>query len=249
MQALDGTNSFEGQFLDCSSITIYKSSCMYTCTSLALQFINILLLPQAIDMASHILLVIASFLAIVCASAPASDPSPLQDFCVAHPPSSELMAYCSKVNASHFFSSELRVPGKTSNPIGFAVTIAQIPGLNTLGLALGRGDYAPGGTSTLHTHPRATEIATVLEGSLIAGFVASNPENRLVWKVLQKGDVFVFPIGVVHFKFNVGNGPAATMAAFTSQSPGFIRVGDLFATNPHPFLMIFWPRLSRWTNL
>jgi len=136
------------------------------------------------------------------------------------------------VNASHFFSSELRVPGNTSNPIGFTVTIAQIPGLNTLGLALGRGDYAPEGTSTLHTHPRATEITTVLEGSLIAGFVTSNPENRLVWKVLQKGDVFVFPIGLVHFTFNGGNGPTATIAAFTSQSPGFIRVGDLFATNP-----------------
>lgn len=88
MQALDGTNSFEGQFLDCSSITTYKSSCMYTCTSSVLQFINILLLPQAIDMASHILLVIASFLAIICASATASDPSPLQDFCVADPTSS-----------------------------------------------------------------------------------------------------------------------------------------------------------------
>jgi quercetin dioxygenase-like cupin family protein len=128
--------------------------------------------------------------------------------------------------------STILTPGSTSNPIAFKITIAQIPGLNTLGLALGRGDYAPGGTSTLHTHPRATEITTVLDGSLIAGFVTSNPENRLVWKVLQKGDVFVFPIGLVHFTFNAGNGPTATMAAFTSQSPGFIRVGDLFATNP-----------------
>ncbi|KAL9403152.1 hypothetical protein Peur_000124 [Populus x canadensis] len=39
-------------------------------------------------MASHILLVIASFLAIICALPTASDPSPLQDSCVADPTSS-----------------------------------------------------------------------------------------------------------------------------------------------------------------
>jgi len=57
-----------------------------------------LLAPQTVDMASHILLVIASFLAIICALPTASDPSPLQDSCVADPTSSGCMFYddCSK---------------------------------------------------------------------------------------------------------------------------------------------------------
>ncbi|KAL0291974.1 UNVERIFIED_CONTAM: putative germin-like protein 2-2 [Sesamum radiatum] len=71
-----------------------------------------------------------------------------------------------------------------------------------------RIDYAPWGTNPPHTHPRATEILTVLEGSLQVGFVTSNPDNSLITKTLQKGDVFVFPVGLIHFQRNVGTGNA-----------------------------------------
>ncbi|KAJ1394400.1 RmlC-like cupin domain superfamily [Sesbania bispinosa] len=49
-----------------------------------------------------------------------------------------------------------------------------------------------------HLYPRATEILTVLDGTLEVGFITSNPENCHFRKVLQKGDVFVFPIGLIH---------------------------------------------------
>ncbi|KAJ6967141.1 hypothetical protein NC652_004638 [Populus alba x Populus x berolinensis] len=62
---------------------------------------------------------------------------------------------------------------------------------------MARIDYAPWGLIPPHSHPRATEILTVLEGRLLVGFVTSNPDNRLITKVLEKGDVFVFPIGLV----------------------------------------------------
>ena len=88
------------------------------------------------------------------------------------------------------------------------MNVAQIPGLNTLGISFARIDYAPSGINPLHTHPRASEILTVLEGSLEVGFVTSNPENRLITDVLQKGDVFVFPINLVHFQRNVGTSNA-----------------------------------------
>ncbi|CAK7357327.1 unnamed protein product [Dovyalis caffra] len=188
-------------------------------------------------MASHILLVIASFLAIISALATASDPSPLQDFCVADPSSSVringLPCMDPKlVNANRFLFRGLHVPTNTSNPLGFGANSVRIPGLNTLGIALARGDFAPRGVAPLHTHPRATEIATVLEGSLLVGFVTSNPENRFISKVVQKGDVFVFPKGLIHFLYNVGDSPASVIVSFSSQDPGFIVVADLFGTNP-----------------
>ncbi|XP_073263908.1 putative germin-like protein 2-1 [Populus alba] len=54
---------------------------------------------------------------------------------------------------------------------------------------MARIDYAPWGLIPPHSHPRATEILTVLEGRLLVGFVTSNPDNRLITKVLEKGDV------------------------------------------------------------
>ncbi|CAI0550741.1 unnamed protein product, partial [Linum tenue] len=100
------------------------------------------------------------------------------------------------VQANDFSFSGLHNPGNTGNPFGSAitpVTVAQIPGLNTLGISMVRIDYAPWGIVAPHYHPRATEIITVIEGSLEVGFVTSNPDNRLISKTLQKGDVFVFP--------------------------------------------------------
>jgi oxalate decarboxylase/phosphoglucose isomerase-like protein (cupin superfamily) len=74
---------------------------------------------------------------------------------------------------------------------------------------------------------------TVLEGSLEVGFVTSNPGNRLITKVLQKGDVFVFPINLVHFQRNVGKSNAVALAALSSQNAGVITIANaVFGTNP-----------------
>ncbi|KAK9268287.1 hypothetical protein L1049_010730 [Liquidambar formosana] len=138
--------------------------------------------------------------------------------------------------ADHFSFSGLHIPGNTSNPLGSRVTpviVAQIPGLNTLGISMARIDYAPWGLIPPHTHPRATEILTVLDGSLYVGFVTSNPNNQLITKVLQKGDVFVFPVGLVHFQRNVGYGNAVSISSLSSQNPGVITVANaVFGSNP-----------------
>lgn len=140
------------------------------------------------------------------------------------------------VEASDFFFSGLHRPGNTSNPLGSRVTpvfVAQLPGLNTLGISMARLDYAPWGINPPHTHPRATEILTILQGTLQVGFVTSNPDNRLISKILQKGDVFVFPVGLVHFQRNVGNGNAVAIAGFSSQNPGVITIGNaVFGSDP-----------------
>jgi quercetin dioxygenase-like cupin family protein len=89
-----------------------------------------------------------------------------------------------------------------------------------------RVDIAPWGINPPHTHPRATEIFIVLEGTLEVGFITSNPENRHFRKILQKGDVFVFPIGLIHYQRNIGYGHVVAIAALSSQNPGAITIGN-----------------------
>lgn len=140
------------------------------------------------------------------------------------------------VEANDFFFSGLHIAGNTTNPVGSKVTpvfATQLPGLNTLGISMARIDIVPWGVNPPHTHPRATEVLTVLEGSLEVGFITSNPENRHFRKVLQKGDVFVFPIGLIHYQRNVGYGNAVAIAALSSQNPGAITIGNaVFGATP-----------------
>ncbi|CAN6272703.1 unnamed protein product [Urochloa humidicola] len=192
-------------------------------------------------MALRVFLLAAALLAVSYIHATASDPSPLQDFCVVDKMSTvRVNGFPCKdakdVVAEDFFFSGLHMAGNTTNKQGSAVTpvnVAQIAGLNTLGISLARIDYAPYGLNPPHTHPRGTEILTVLEGSLYVGFVTSNPDNKLLTKVLNKGDVFVFPEGLIHFQFNYGTKKAVALAALSSQNPGVITVANaVFGSKP-----------------
>ncbi|KAL5231374.1 hypothetical protein ABZP36_030150 [Zizania latifolia] len=146
------------------------------------------------------------------------------------------------VSADDFFKAAmLDKPRDTEkSKVGSNVTlinVMQIPGLNTLGISIARIDYAPLGENPPHTHPRATEILTVLEGTLYVGFVTSNQANRanqLFSKVLNKGDVFVFPQGLIHFQFNPNpHVPAVAIAALSSQNPGVITIANaVFGSKP-----------------
>uniref|UniRef100_A0A0D9VAA3 Germin-like protein n=1 Tax=Leersia perrieri TaxID=77586 RepID=A0A0D9VAA3_9ORYZ len=155
---------------------------------------------------------LAAFVVLLALAAPsiAGDPDMLQDICVADYKSLKgplrLNGFPCKrpenVTANDFFFPGLINPGNTGNAVGSLVTavnVNNLPGLNTLGVSISRIDYAPWGLNPPHTHPRATEIIFVLEGSL---------------------DVFVFPRGLVHFQKNNGNSPAVAIAAFNSQLPG-----------------------------
>ena len=140
------------------------------------------------------------------------------------------------VKVEDFFFSGLDKPRNTTNKVGSNVTLLnanRIPGLNTLGISMARVDYAPFGLNPPHIHPRATEILTVLEGSLYVGFVTSNPDNKLFTKMLTKGDVFVFPQGLIHFQFNHGTKNAVALAALSSQNPGLITIANaVFGSKP-----------------
>ncbi|XP_057816856.1 putative germin-like protein 2-3 [Cryptomeria japonica] len=166
------------------------------------------------------------------------DPDSLQDFCVADKQSKvSVNGFSCKdpkmVSAEDFFFGGLR-RGDTNNAVGSNVTAAnvnQIPGLNTLGISLVRIDYAVDGINPPHTHPRATEILVLLEGKLLVGFIDTT--NKFHSKVLEKGDVFVFPKGLLHFQQNVGVGDAVAIAGLSSQNPGVqVTANSLFAANP-----------------
>ena len=65
------------------------------------------------------------------------------------------------------------------------------------------------------------------------GFVTSDPDNRLLTKTLNQGDVFVFPVGLIHFQLNIRETNAVAFSSLSSQNPGVITmVNAIFGSNP-----------------
>ncbi|GLT57055.1 hypothetical protein SLA2020_300560 [Shorea laevis] len=157
----------------------------------------------------------------------ASDPDPVRDFCIAGTASVINSLQCknsSAVTVEDFVFSGIKLPGNFSET-GLAsksVNVNVFPGLNTLGMSFVRADFETGGVNVPHFHPRATEVAFVLEGKIYSGFV--DTDNKIFAKVLEKGEVMVFPRGVVHFQMNVGDTPATILGSFNSQNPGLQRI-------------------------
>ncbi|KAK4426782.1 Germin-like protein subfamily 1 member 18 [Sesamum alatum] len=178
----------------------------------------------------------------------ASDPDPLQDFCVAVDDYKAAVFVNGKickdpklVTANDFFFSGLNKPGNITSPVGAKVTkvfVDKMPALNSLGISLVRIDYIPKGLNPPHMHPRASEILVVMEGTLYVGFITSNPENpnqmnKLFAKILHPGDVYVFPRGLIHFQYNVGKTNGVAFASLNSQNPGVVTLANaLFGSNP-----------------
>ncbi|KAL4370032.1 hypothetical protein AHAS_Ahas06G0025200 [Arachis hypogaea] len=186
---------------------------------------------------------LVGLLALASSFASAYDPSPLQYFCVALNDTQNAVfvngKFCKDpkiVVAEDFFKHV--DPGNVVNKLGSKVTpvtVNELAGLNTLGISLARIDFGSKGLNPPHTHPRGTEVLIVIEGTLLVGFVTSNQNNtnRLFTKVLNKGDVFVFPFGLIHFQFNIGYGNALAIAALSSQNPGVITIANaVFGSTP-----------------
>lgn len=150
----------------------------------------------------------------------------VQDFCVADLSAPEGPAgySCKKqsaVTVDDFVYSGLGAAGNTSNIIKAAVTpafSAQFPGVNGLGISMARLDLAPGGVVPMHTHPGGSEVLIVIQGSICAGFISN--ANAVYLKSLKKGDIMVFPQGLLHFQVNAGGSPALAFVSFSSPSPG-----------------------------
>ncbi|CAO2202138.1 unnamed protein product [Urochloa humidicola] len=161
----------------------------------------------------------------------------VQDFCIANLllPSTPAGYPCKSralATADDFYFRGLAGPGPNVPPFNAALAsayVAQFPALNGLGLGATRVDIARGGIVPLHAHPEGSEILFVLEGTLAAGFVGAET-NAAYTKTLNKGDLFVFPQGLLHYQYNLGNATAVVFSAYSSSDPG-LQVTDfaLFA--------------------
>ncbi|XP_074304628.1 putative germin-like protein 2-1 [Silene latifolia] len=174
----------------------------------------------------------------------AADPPPLQDFCVgaADYKSSVFVngKFCKNpkdVTIQDFLYKGFDIPGNTSTTLGATAHLindALFPAVNTLGISIGRIDFAPFGLNGPHLHPLASEIFAVLEGTLYIGFVTT--DNKLFDAVIKKGDVVVFPQGLIHFQLNIGKTDALGIAGFGSQNPGRTNIPNaIFGTAPTIF--------------
>ncbi|XP_027104757.1 germin-like protein subfamily 3 member 2 [Coffea arabica] len=156
-----------------------------------------------------------------------SDPDPVYDFCVPRTNLSSDALSCKNstlVTVEDFVYSGIKSPGDFKET-GFAATPVSstvFPGLNTLGMSFVRADFAAGGVNVPHYHPRATEVGFVLEGKIYSGFI--DTKNKVFARVLEKGEVMVFPRGLVHFQMNVGDSPATILGSFDSQNPGLVKI-------------------------
>ncbi|KAK2449677.1 germin protein precursor [Trifolium repens] len=160
------------------------------------------------------------------------------DFCVAdytapNGPAGYSCKSPENATADDFVYHGLNTSGNITNIFNATVTFAfdsQFPGLNGLGITIGRLDFGVGGVVPLHTHPRGSELIVVIEGTLLAGFVSTN--NVAYIKTLYKGDIMVFPQGLLHFQINVGDSNALAFVSLGSANPG-LQILDtaLFSSN------------------
>ncbi|PTQ27877.1 hypothetical protein MARPO_0180s0002 [Marchantia polymorpha] len=81
----------------------------------------------------------------------------------------------------------------------------QFPGVTGLGLATSLLKFGPSALNSVHHHPRASEVFYIIDGEIDAGVV--DTKNNLFTATLKKGDVFVFPKGLMHFQINRSGSP------------------------------------------
>lgn len=167
-------------------------------------------------MAARVALAVVVTMVLVLATH-ASDPELTTDFFV---PAGTVKA---TLTADYFTSMVFRGAPAVVAPAKIAakrITSDTFPVLTGLGVSAALIKYLPGGINPPHTHPRGTEVLYVMEGTLTVGLVDTS--NKFFTKVLEVGDVFVFPKGMVHYQINLGHMPVTVFASFSSSNPGTV---------------------------
>ena len=68
-------------------------------------------------------------------------------------------------------------------------------------MAMTIGFLGPCGMNTPHTHPRATEMLYVVNGTLTSGMIPENG-NRFIFNTLEPGQAQIFLQGSIHYQQN-----------------------------------------------
>ncbi|XP_024517257.1 germin-like protein 1-3 [Selaginella moellendorffii] len=188
---------------------------------------------RAFVMSMMILLVtLASF-------AGAADPDPLTDFASStaennfpyHYPKPQQQQ---SPDSSKFVVRDVFKNGDVSNgPGGVRAGLSTkiFPAMDSQGLTYVHFNMTPCGVNLPHTHPRATEMLTMVSGGpLQVGFVDTEGKPHI--NVLHPGDVTIFPRGMLHFEVNVGTEQAFYISALNSQNPGTLTSGGALFNVP-----------------
>ncbi|CAF1387070.1 unnamed protein product, partial [Didymodactylos carnosus] len=93
------------------------------------------------------------------------------------------------------------------------------PAVINLHTAFAVGFMNPCALNTPHTHPRATEFFYLIEGEVQTGLYQENGANFTTHQ-LRAGMATVFPLGGIHFQYNLSCKKATFIAAFNSEDPG-----------------------------
>ncbi|XP_024537686.1 nectarin-1 [Selaginella moellendorffii] len=151
----------------------------------------------------------------------AADPDPLRDF----EGSGAL---------SNFVLRDVFKNGVVSNGPGgvrAAINTTLFPGITSQGITYVHFNMVPCGVNLPHTHPRASELLTMISGGpLQVGFVDTAGVPRI--NLLNPGDITIFPRGTMHFEINVGTKPAFYISALNSQNPGTLTSGGALLMIP-----------------
>lgn len=99
-------------------------------------------------------------------------------------------------------------------------TVDNFPILEELGISGAISLVEPCGLNVPHTHPRADEFFTVIDGILDTGFVQENGFAGEVQTQLGKYQATVFPMGSIHYQQNPTCSPAVFVAALNDEDPG-----------------------------
>ncbi|GLJ48656.1 hypothetical protein SUGI_1026520 [Cryptomeria japonica] len=107
---------------------------------------------------------------------------------------------------------------------------AEFPALNGLVVSMAVLQFPAGGLNPPHTHPHASKLLFLVDGSLLVGVVDTT--RKLFTQTLTKGDLFVFPKGLLHYQLNTdADNEALAIFAFGSANAGTVLVpSTLFTT-------------------
>ncbi|KAJ7620826.1 spherulin-1B precursor [Mycena polygramma] len=117
------------------------------------------------------------------------------------------------------FNNQADAPGAKGGSILLA-TVDNFPILEELGISGAISLVEPCGLNIPHSHPRASEMLTVIDGIMDTGFVQENGFNAEIETQLGKYQATVFPMGSIHYQQNPTCSPAVFVASLNSEDPG-----------------------------
>ncbi|KAF8395411.1 hypothetical protein HHK36_019357 [Tetracentron sinense] len=137
------------------------------------------------------------------------------------------------VNESFFTHTGFRNLVGAAPPAAFKVTkatLVEFPALSGQSVSYALLQFPAGAINPPHLHPRSAELLFIMDGCIEVGLIDTT--NKLFVQTLQKGDMFLFPKGLVHYLYNINaQYPAVALSAFGSANAGSVSIpGTIFAS-------------------